>query len=227
VSYRNGYRPHRWASGVGTIDLTAQTAGRQLLSGLAPSGTRLPGRARSDLLRLVKEEDGVDLARGDFRRIRRYLAPHLFAWPDDDDDPGTYPPPSDLIPEESWDHVMILPTDVALIVHNTRSEAISAERDSGARPTIRTNRVHVASADARPAHLGGQAQSCRRSRGIQLDDAQRISGHNREPSVLCRVRASRWEWDLTSDRAWPPRLWIAHNPDVRLGVSHAPQRWRW
>jgi hypothetical protein len=62
----------------------------------------------------VKEEDGVDLARGDFRRIRRYLAPHLLAWPDDDDDPGTYPPPSDLIPEESWDHVMTLPTDVAL-----------------------------------------------------------------------------------------------------------------
>ena len=48
-----------------------------------------------------------------------------------------------------------------LIVHNTRSEAVSAERDSGARPTIRTNRVHAASADARPAHLGGQAQSCR------------------------------------------------------------------
>jgi hypothetical protein len=32
-----------------------------------------------------------------------------------------------------------------LIAHNTRSAAVSAERDSGARPTIRTNRVHVAS----------------------------------------------------------------------------------
>jgi hypothetical protein len=60
----------------------------------------------------VKEEDGVDLARDDFRRIRRYLAPHLFLW--SDGEPETYPPPSDLIPEESWDHVMTLPTDVAL-----------------------------------------------------------------------------------------------------------------
>jgi hypothetical protein len=32
----------------------------------------------------MKEEDGVDLAGDDFRRIRRYLAPHLFAWPDDE-----------------------------------------------------------------------------------------------------------------------------------------------
>ena len=93
-----------------------------------------------------------------------------------------------------------------LIVHNTRSEAVSAPSAARARPTIRTNHVHVASADARPAHMGGQAQSCRRSHGMQRDNAQRISGHNREPSVLRRVRASRWEWDLASDRAWLPRL---------------------
>jgi len=28
---------------------------------------------------IVKEEDSVDLEDGDFRRLRRYLAPHLFA----------------------------------------------------------------------------------------------------------------------------------------------------
>jgi hypothetical protein len=40
-------------------------------------------------------------------------APHLFAWPDEDE-PGSYPPPTDLVPKEQWDHLMILPTDVAL-----------------------------------------------------------------------------------------------------------------
>jgi hypothetical protein len=59
----------------------------------------------------VKEEDGIDLPDGDFRRLRRYLAPWLFA---DGDDATTYPPPSDLVEEESWDHVMVLATDVVL-----------------------------------------------------------------------------------------------------------------
>lgn len=72
----------------------------------------------------MKEEDGVDLARGDFRRIRRYLTPRLFAWPDDDE-PQTYPPPSDLIPEERWDHVMTLPTDVALKSSSYEGSAIA------------------------------------------------------------------------------------------------------
>jgi hypothetical protein len=63
---------------------------------------------------IVKDEDGVDLQDGDFRRLRRYLAPHLFAWPGEDNEPETYPPPTDLVPEEQWDHLMILPTDVAL-----------------------------------------------------------------------------------------------------------------
>jgi hypothetical protein len=59
----------------------------------------------------VKDEDGIDLPDGDFRRLRRYLAPWLFA----DGDEGTiYPPPSDLVAEEPWDHVMVLATDVAL-----------------------------------------------------------------------------------------------------------------
>jgi hypothetical protein len=62
---------------------------------------------------IVKDEDGIDLQDGDFRRLRRYPAPHLFAWPDEDE-PGSYPPPTDLVPKEQWDHLMILPTDVAL-----------------------------------------------------------------------------------------------------------------
>lgn len=59
----------------------------------------------------MKDEDGIDLSDGDFRRVRRYLAPWLFA---DGDEGTTYPPPSDLVPEESWDHVMVLATDVVL-----------------------------------------------------------------------------------------------------------------
>jgi hypothetical protein len=59
----------------------------------------------------VKDEDGIDLADGDFRRVRRYLAPWLFA---DGEEGTTYPPPSDLMQEEPWDSVMALPTDVAL-----------------------------------------------------------------------------------------------------------------
>lgn len=60
----------------------------------------------------MKPEDGVDLPEEDFRRMRRYLSPYMFAWPDEE--PETYPPPSDLVPEKSWDYVMNVPTDVAL-----------------------------------------------------------------------------------------------------------------
>lgn len=73
---------------------------------------------------IVKDEDGVDLPDGDFRRLRRYLAPHLFAWPDEDE-PDTYPPPTDLVPEEQWDHLMILPTDVALKSSSYEGSTIS------------------------------------------------------------------------------------------------------
>lgn len=59
----------------------------------------------------MKEEDGIDLDRSDFRLPRRYLAPWLFALNGDDD---SYPPPSDLIDEEHWDSLMVLPTDVVL-----------------------------------------------------------------------------------------------------------------
>ena len=60
----------------------------------------------------MKDEDGVDLPAGDFRRLRRYLHPRLFAWPDDD--ANDYAPPTDLIDEKEWDSIMVLPTDVAL-----------------------------------------------------------------------------------------------------------------
>ena len=73
---------------------------------------------------VVKQEDGVDLSGDDFRRLRRYLAPHLFAWPSDGE-PETYPRPSDLVPEENWDHIMTLPTDVALKSSSYEGSAIS------------------------------------------------------------------------------------------------------
>jgi hypothetical protein len=56
-------------------------------------------------------KDRVDLDRSDFRRVRSYLAPHLFA---DGGEGTSYPPPSDLIPKEKWTGLMDLPTDVAL-----------------------------------------------------------------------------------------------------------------
>jgi len=59
----------------------------------------------------MKEEDGVDLDPGDFRIRRRYLHPSLFVLGPEGD---TYPPPSDLIAEDEWDGMMILPTDVLL-----------------------------------------------------------------------------------------------------------------
>lgn len=59
----------------------------------------------------MKQEDGIDLDPGDFRAHRRYLAPWLFAVGNDED---TYPPPTDLVTEDRWDGVMVLPTDVVL-----------------------------------------------------------------------------------------------------------------
>lgn len=63
-------------------------------------------------------DDRVSLDAGDFRRERTYLAPHLFAYPDLDDEEvdnlAAYPPPTDLVVEDRWTTVMDLPTDVAL-----------------------------------------------------------------------------------------------------------------
>ena len=53
--------------------------------------------------------DRVGLEPGDFRRERMYLAPHLFL------DGGEAPePPPDLLPVDSWESLMTLPTDVLL-----------------------------------------------------------------------------------------------------------------
>jgi len=58
------------------------------------------------------DSDLIELPDDDFRRHRSYLAPWVFAWPDDE--PEAYPPPSDLVSREHWDGIMLLPTDVAL-----------------------------------------------------------------------------------------------------------------
>jgi len=61
----------------------------------------------------MNDENAIDLPPDDFRRVRRYLAPWAFAWPDDAER-MTWPPPSDLVPRDAWDGVVDLPTDVAL-----------------------------------------------------------------------------------------------------------------
>jgi hypothetical protein len=49
------------------------------------------------------------LAEGDFRERRTYLADECFALSG-----GPSPPPTDLVPQEQWDGLMHLPTDVSL-----------------------------------------------------------------------------------------------------------------
>ena len=61
----------------------------------------------------MRDEDAIDLPDDDFRRLRRYLAPWVFALPGGEEG-KTYPPPWDLVPREAWDAVIDLPTDVAL-----------------------------------------------------------------------------------------------------------------
>jgi hypothetical protein len=61
----------------------------------------------------MRDEDAIDLPDDDFRRLRRYLAPWVFALPGGEEG-KTYPPPWDLAPREDWDGIMDLPTDVAL-----------------------------------------------------------------------------------------------------------------
>ncbi len=59
----------------------------------------------------MREEDAVDLPSDDFRRLRRYLAPWVFA---DGNDLDRWPDPSDPVRKESWDSIMDLATDVAI-----------------------------------------------------------------------------------------------------------------
>jgi hypothetical protein len=65
---------------------------------------------------VTAEEDLLPLPDDDFRRIRRYLAPHVYAtWRvDDPDEPDLWAPPDDMIPKDDWDGIMTLPTDVVL-----------------------------------------------------------------------------------------------------------------
>lgn len=61
----------------------------------------------------MTDDDLTALPPDDFRATRRYLDPDAFAlWPEDE--PLEYPPPSDLIDEERWDHMMSLTTHVLL-----------------------------------------------------------------------------------------------------------------
>jgi hypothetical protein len=65
---------------------------------------------------VTDEADLLPLPESDFRRVRSYLAPHVFAtWRmDDPDEPDVWPFPTDLISKDDWDGFMTLPTDVAL-----------------------------------------------------------------------------------------------------------------
>lgn len=61
----------------------------------------------------MTDEGVTDLPPGDFRTTRRYLDPSGFAlWPEGE--PLEYPPPSDLVDQERWTHMMDLPTHVVL-----------------------------------------------------------------------------------------------------------------
>jgi hypothetical protein len=86
-------------------------------------------------------EDRVQLPADDFRGVRAYLAPHLFAIGGDTPDP----PPSELISEDTWESVMALPTDVALRtssysgyaverLHELQSDWIFSWPDAGEAP---------------------------------------------------------------------------------------------
>jgi len=69
---------------------------------------------------VAKPEDRTPLDADDFRRVRAYLAPHVY-YPYEEG--ASYPPPSDLIDEDVWHSIMDLPTDVVL---KTSSDSGSA-----------------------------------------------------------------------------------------------------
>jgi hypothetical protein len=65
---------------------------------------------------VTDEADLLPLPEGDFRCVRSYLAPHVFAsWRvADPGEPDVLPFPTDAISKEDWDGFMTLPTDVVL-----------------------------------------------------------------------------------------------------------------
>ena len=72
----------------------------------------------------MRDEDAIDLPVDDFRRLRRYLAPWVFALPGGEEG-KTYPPPWELIGSEDWDGIMDLPTDVALKSSSYEGDSIA------------------------------------------------------------------------------------------------------
>lgn len=69
------------------------------------------------------DEDYRSLPKDDFRGRRAYLADHLFARSD-----GPSPPPTDLVPEDSWSSIMNLPTDVLLRTTDYQGGLVDAAR---------------------------------------------------------------------------------------------------
>ncbi len=65
---------------------------------------------------MTDEANLLPLPEDDFRRVRSYYAPHVFAsWRmDDPNEPDLYPPPSDLVSRDDWVSIIQLPTDVVL-----------------------------------------------------------------------------------------------------------------
>jgi hypothetical protein len=65
---------------------------------------------------VTDDDDLLPVPEDDFRRVRCYLAPHVFAtWRiDDPDEPDVWPWPTDVISRDDWDSFMTLPTDVVL-----------------------------------------------------------------------------------------------------------------
>lgn len=57
-------------------------------------------------------EDNISLPTDDFRKERALLSPPVFFW--ENGEPDAWPPPDDMIDQAVWEHVMGLPTHVAL-----------------------------------------------------------------------------------------------------------------
>ena len=91
---------------------------------------------------MTESGDRVEPDDDDFRRVRAYLAPHLFL---EGEEGQTYPRPTDLIDEEEWESMMALPTHVALAtssytgtqiatIHRLHSDWIFSSPDYGKAP---------------------------------------------------------------------------------------------
>jgi hypothetical protein len=77
----------------------------------AATNDKVPSGITAIIGSMAESGDRVEPDDDDFRRVRAYLAPHLFL---EGEEGQTYPPPTDLIDEEEWESMMALPTHVAL-----------------------------------------------------------------------------------------------------------------